>query len=187
MLVAREPGHIPPWAARIAVGPFGVAFMTELRGADNRRARRRLAWAPGHPSWREGLTAELARPRTRHDRRRRRRRWREMHRGTHCGWSGQRQGLVSWSSSRSAPARRRRSPPTWRSDTRSTASHATGLRRSPTQDPRAKPRSSACTRCCCVPPASRSLAVSAPVASAAAQATSTTSRCTRQTTRSSPS
>lgn len=36
--------------------------MTELRGADNHRARRRLAWSPGHPSWRDGLTAELARP-----------------------------------------------------------------------------------------------------------------------------
>jgi hypothetical protein len=42
MLVAPDPRHIPPWAARIAAGRFGVAFMTELRGADNRRARRRL-------------------------------------------------------------------------------------------------------------------------------------------------
>lgn len=62
MLDAPDPRHVPPWAARIAAGPFGVALMTELRGADNRRARRRLAWAPGHPSWREGLRGELARP-----------------------------------------------------------------------------------------------------------------------------
>jgi nucleoside-diphosphate-sugar epimerase len=62
MLDAPEPRHIPPWAARIAVGPFGVAFMTQLRGADDHRARRRLGWAPGHPSWREGLKAELVRP-----------------------------------------------------------------------------------------------------------------------------
>jgi nucleoside-diphosphate-sugar epimerase len=62
MLDAPEPRHIPPWAARIAVGPFGVAFMTQLRGADDHRARRRLGWAPGHPGWREGLKAELVRP-----------------------------------------------------------------------------------------------------------------------------
>jgi nucleoside-diphosphate-sugar epimerase len=43
MLDAPDPRHFSPWAARIAAGPFGVAFMTELRGADNRRARwRRL-------------------------------------------------------------------------------------------------------------------------------------------------
>ena len=48
---------------RVAVGAFGVVFMTALRGADNSRARHRLGWSPGHPSWREGLPpAELACP-----------------------------------------------------------------------------------------------------------------------------
>ena len=45
--------------ARLAVGPFGVAFMTELRGADNRCARDRLGLRPPHAAWREGFAAEL--------------------------------------------------------------------------------------------------------------------------------
>ena len=60
MLDAPAPRHVAPWAARLAVGAFGVAFMTALRGADNHRARQRLGWSPAHPSWREGLTAGLA-------------------------------------------------------------------------------------------------------------------------------
>jgi nucleoside-diphosphate-sugar epimerase len=71
MLDAPDPRHFSPWAARIAAGPFGVAFMTELRGADNRRARWRLAWARtsqlargpdgrARPSRAPGMTGECA-------------------------------------------------------------------------------------------------------------------------------
>lgn len=56
---APEPKHVPTWMARLAVGRFGVAFMTELRGADNRRARDRLGFRPPHAAWREGFAAEL--------------------------------------------------------------------------------------------------------------------------------
>jgi hypothetical protein len=37
-----------------------VAFMTELRGADNTLARRILDWTPRYSSWRQGFAAELA-------------------------------------------------------------------------------------------------------------------------------
>jgi hypothetical protein len=42
------------------VGPFGVALMTRLRGADNTRARLSLDWRPSHASWRQGFASELA-------------------------------------------------------------------------------------------------------------------------------
>jgi hypothetical protein len=45
--------------ARMAVGGWGVAFMTELRGADNARARLRLNWRPRYASCREGFEAGL--------------------------------------------------------------------------------------------------------------------------------
>jgi nucleoside-diphosphate-sugar epimerase len=60
-LDAPEPKNVPPLVARFAVGPFGLAFMTELRGADNRRAREHLGWAPDHATWRGGLARELTR------------------------------------------------------------------------------------------------------------------------------
>jgi nucleoside-diphosphate-sugar epimerase len=60
-LDAPEPKHVPALVARFAVGPFGLAFMTELRGADNRRAREHLGWAPDHATWRGSLPRELTR------------------------------------------------------------------------------------------------------------------------------
>lgn len=59
MLGARPPRHLPAAVARLAVGGWGVAFMNELRGADNARARLRLDWRPRHASWADGLAAEL--------------------------------------------------------------------------------------------------------------------------------
>jgi hypothetical protein len=32
--------------------------MTQLRGADNSRARKALEWAPRYPAWRDGFAAE---------------------------------------------------------------------------------------------------------------------------------
>ncbi|WP_127782133.1 NAD(P)-dependent oxidoreductase [Rhodococcus sp. X156] len=60
VLGAPEPRHIPALVARLAVGAWGVAFMTALRGADNNRAKELLGWQPGYSSWREGFAAELS-------------------------------------------------------------------------------------------------------------------------------
>lgn len=58
-LGARRPKSAPAWLARLAVGGWGVAFMNELRGADNARARLMLDWRPGFRTWRDGFAAEL--------------------------------------------------------------------------------------------------------------------------------
>ncbi|MCK2219581.1 NAD(P)-dependent oxidoreductase [Actinomadura sp. ATCC 31491] len=50
-LGAPPPKRVPAFLARLAVGPFGVAFMTRLRGADNCRARLVLNWRPRHGSF----------------------------------------------------------------------------------------------------------------------------------------
>ena len=42
---------------RLFAGEAGVVMMTELRGASNAKAKRELAWRPGHLSWRQGFTA----------------------------------------------------------------------------------------------------------------------------------
>jgi nucleoside-diphosphate-sugar epimerase len=53
-LGASAPRRVPAALARLAVGGWGVAFMTRLRGAANQRARSELGWAPTH-SWRTTL------------------------------------------------------------------------------------------------------------------------------------
>src|SRR5690606_23545351 len=58
-LDAPAPRRVPVALARLAVGGWGVAFMSRLAGADNRRARLHLDWRPGFPSWRDGFAAEL--------------------------------------------------------------------------------------------------------------------------------
>jgi nucleoside-diphosphate-sugar epimerase len=59
LLGAPPPKHIPVALARLTAGGWGVAFMTQLRGADNTLARRLLDWAPRYSSWRQGFAAEL--------------------------------------------------------------------------------------------------------------------------------
>ncbi|MFC5262820.1 NAD-dependent epimerase/dehydratase family protein [Kribbella qitaiheensis] len=59
LLNAPPPQHMPVALARLATGGWGVAFMTQLRGADNTLARRVLDWAPRYSSWRQGFPAEL--------------------------------------------------------------------------------------------------------------------------------
>lgn len=61
LLAAPPPRRIPPFVARLAAGSWGVAFMTQLRGADNARARRTLTWTPQFHSWRDGFAHELHR------------------------------------------------------------------------------------------------------------------------------
>ena len=56
-LGAKKPMRVPRFVGRMFAGSFGVALMTELRGASNAKAKRELRWRPAHPSWREGLAA----------------------------------------------------------------------------------------------------------------------------------
>ncbi|HEV8697668.1 MAG TPA: NAD(P)-dependent oxidoreductase [Candidatus Limnocylindrales bacterium] len=57
---AKPPRHVPVWLGRLAVGPQGVAMMTEIRGASNAKAKRELGWQLNHPSWREGFRTVLS-------------------------------------------------------------------------------------------------------------------------------
>lgn len=58
MLGAPTPKHVPAALVRIAAGGWGTAFMTELRGANNARAKTALNWRPRFPSWIEGFRIE---------------------------------------------------------------------------------------------------------------------------------
>ena len=55
ILGAKRPMHVPRFVGRVFAGGLGVAFMTEIRGASNEKAKRDLRWQPEHPSWREGF------------------------------------------------------------------------------------------------------------------------------------
>ncbi|KIF69419.1 hypothetical protein HY68_13815 [Streptomyces sp. AcH 505] len=59
LLGAKRPKSVPAAVARLAVGGWGVAFMTRLRGADNARAKGTLDWRPRYASWRTGFGNEL--------------------------------------------------------------------------------------------------------------------------------
>ncbi|MGO4102598.1 NAD-dependent epimerase/dehydratase family protein [Leifsonia sp. YAF41] len=54
-LGAPEPKRFPTAIARLAVGGWGVAYTTRLRGADNTRAEQVLGWKPSISSWRAGF------------------------------------------------------------------------------------------------------------------------------------
>ncbi|MDR2985729.1 MAG: NAD(P)-dependent oxidoreductase [Nocardiopsaceae bacterium] len=56
-LGAKKPMRVPRFVGRLFAGEVGAMMMTELRGASNAKAKRELAWRPGHPSWREGFAA----------------------------------------------------------------------------------------------------------------------------------
>jgi nucleoside-diphosphate-sugar epimerase len=67
-LGAKKPLRVPRFIGRLFAGEAGVAMMTEIRGASNAKAKRELAWAPAHPSWRQGFAAgagQLTRPASR--------------------------------------------------------------------------------------------------------------------------
>jgi nucleoside-diphosphate-sugar epimerase len=57
MLGAPAPRQVPAAVVRLAVGGWGAAFMTKLRGASNTRAKATLKWRPSFPSWTEGFAA----------------------------------------------------------------------------------------------------------------------------------
>ena len=58
MLRAPAPRYLPAAIVRLAVGGWGAAFMTKLRGASNTRGKTKLNWRPLFASWTEGFTAE---------------------------------------------------------------------------------------------------------------------------------
>jgi nucleoside-diphosphate-sugar epimerase len=58
-LGAKPPRQIPGWLARMAIGAHGVALMTEIRGASNRKAKSRLRWKLKWPTWRKGFREGL--------------------------------------------------------------------------------------------------------------------------------
>jgi nucleoside-diphosphate-sugar epimerase len=57
-LRAKRPLPAPKWLGRIMAGPTTVAFLTELRGASNAKAKRELGWTPAHTSWRGNLAGD---------------------------------------------------------------------------------------------------------------------------------
>ncbi|HTZ43004.1 MAG TPA: NAD(P)-dependent oxidoreductase [Jatrophihabitans sp.] len=59
LLGAKKPKAAPAFMAKMAVGEWGVAFMTRLRGADGARAQLTLDWKPRYGSWRTGFAEEL--------------------------------------------------------------------------------------------------------------------------------
>jgi nucleoside-diphosphate-sugar epimerase len=56
---APAPWRVPRWLGRLFAGEFATVMMTEARGASNAKAKRQLAWAPRHASWREGFASGL--------------------------------------------------------------------------------------------------------------------------------
>ncbi|HET6831696.1 MAG TPA: NAD(P)-dependent oxidoreductase [Solirubrobacterales bacterium] len=52
-----KPRRLPAWLARPMAGAYGIAFMTDLRGATNAKAKAELGWRPQVPSWRDGFGA----------------------------------------------------------------------------------------------------------------------------------
>lgn len=59
ILQAPKPKSAPAGLARLAVGGWGVAFMTQLRGADNAKAKMTLDWRPRYATWRTGFAGDL--------------------------------------------------------------------------------------------------------------------------------
>ncbi len=60
-LGAKQPMRVPRLIGRLFAGQAGLVMMTEVRGASNAKAKRELAWAPAHPSWRQGFAASAGR------------------------------------------------------------------------------------------------------------------------------
>jgi nucleoside-diphosphate-sugar epimerase len=59
VLAAKPPRRIPAWLGRLIAGEFGLALMTQVRGASNAKAKRELDWELRFPSWRRGFVEGL--------------------------------------------------------------------------------------------------------------------------------
>ena len=55
ILGAKPPRHIPVWLGKLAAGDVAVAAFTQIRGADNSKAKDTFSWQPGYASWRQGF------------------------------------------------------------------------------------------------------------------------------------
>lgn len=60
-LGAKPPRRVPHWLARLFVGSFPALMATQMRGAQNHKAKRELGWEPTWPTWREGFERGLDR------------------------------------------------------------------------------------------------------------------------------
>ncbi|HEU5104714.1 MAG TPA: NAD(P)-dependent oxidoreductase [Solirubrobacterales bacterium] len=58
-LGAKPPRRLPVWLVRLAAGEMIAGSLTQMRGADNSKAKRELGWQPEHASWRQGFAASL--------------------------------------------------------------------------------------------------------------------------------
>jgi 2-alkyl-3-oxoalkanoate reductase len=58
-LGAKPPWRLPRWLGRLLAGEAATVMMTEVRGADNAKAKRELGWRPRYPSWRLGFAKGL--------------------------------------------------------------------------------------------------------------------------------
>ena len=59
ILGAKPPRHVPAWLGKLAAGELAVAAFTQIRGADNSKAKDTFSWQPGYASWREGFRQGL--------------------------------------------------------------------------------------------------------------------------------
>ncbi len=59
VLGAKPPRHVPEWLGRLAAGEAAVSMFTQIRGAENHKAKRELGWMPGYSSWRDGFRMGL--------------------------------------------------------------------------------------------------------------------------------
>jgi nucleoside-diphosphate-sugar epimerase len=57
---AKPPRRVPAWLARLAAGEVGEAWLTEIRGSSNAKAKAELSWAPRWSSWRDGFRYGLS-------------------------------------------------------------------------------------------------------------------------------
>jgi 2-alkyl-3-oxoalkanoate reductase len=58
-LGAKPPRRVPRWLGRLLAGEAATVMMTEVRGADNAKAKRELGFQPRHPGWRLGFAKGL--------------------------------------------------------------------------------------------------------------------------------
>ena len=56
---SKPPRRIPRWLGRLIAGEGMTIMMTEVRGAENEKAKRELGWEPRYPSWRLGFREGL--------------------------------------------------------------------------------------------------------------------------------
>ncbi|GAA3589071.1 NAD(P)-dependent oxidoreductase [Kribbella ginsengisoli] len=55
ILGAKPPRHLPVWLAKLAAGEAAVSAFTQIRGADNGKAKDAFGWHPAYASWRQGF------------------------------------------------------------------------------------------------------------------------------------